>query len=65
MTLTVNHLDMKFFYSRLSTLQVIGGTEGKSAPPPCSDWKGKKARFYFYSTKNKPYAGKLSSVMLF
>lgn len=64
-TLTVNHLGMKFFYTRLSTLQVIGGTDGKSAPPPCYDWKGKKARFYFYSTKNKPYAGELSTVILF
>jgi tetratricopeptide (TPR) repeat protein len=64
-TLTVNHLGMKFFYSRLSALQVIGGAEGKSAPPPCAEWKGKKARFYFYMTKNKPYAGELSTVMLF
>lgn len=64
-TLTVNHLGMKFFYSRLSTLQVMGDAEGKGAPPPCSEWKGKKARFYFYATKNKPYAGELSSVMLF
>jgi tetratricopeptide (TPR) repeat protein len=64
-TLTVNHLGMKFFYSRLSALQVIGGAEGKSAPPPCAEWKGKKARFYFYTTKNKPYAGELSTVLLF
>lgn len=64
-TLTVNHLGMKFFYSSLSTLQVIGGAEGKSTPPPCSDWKGKKARFYFYETKTKPFAGELSTVMLF
>jgi hypothetical protein len=63
-TLSVNHLGMKFFYSSLSTLQVVGGVEGKGTPPPCSDWKGKKARFYFYSTKTKPYAGELSTLML-
>lgn len=64
-TLNTNHVGMKFFYSSLSTLQVIGGAEGKNPPPPCSDWKGKKARLYFFSTKNKPYAGELSTVMLF
>ena len=64
-TLTVNHLGMKFFYSSLSALQVMGGAEGKSAPPPCADWKGKKARFYFYTTKNKPFAGELITVVLF
>jgi len=64
-TLSVNRLGMKFFYSSLKTLQVIGGPEGKNDPPPCSDWKGKKARFYFYATKTKPYAGELDTVIVF
>ena len=64
-TLTINHVGMKFFYSSLSKLQVIGGAEGKGAPPPCSEWKGKKARIYFYRTKTEHYVGELSTVMLF
>jgi len=64
-TLTINHAGMRFFYSSLSKLQVIGGAEGKNAPPPCSEWKGKKARIYFYRTKTEHYVGELSTVMLF
>ena len=64
-TLTVNHFGMKFFYPSLQALQIIGGAKGQSEAPPCSDWKGKKARLYFYRTTNKPYAGELATVMVF
>lgn len=64
-TLSVNRLGMKFFYPSLKTLQIVGGARGQNEAPPCTDWKGKKARFYFYATKTKPYAGELAAVMLF
>jgi Tfp pilus assembly protein PilF len=63
-TLTVNHFGMKFFYTSLKDLQIIGGAKGQAEAPPCANWKGKKARFYFYRTKNKPYAGELATIML-
>jgi hypothetical protein len=56
---------MKFFYPSLKSLQTIGGAAGKDEAPPCSDWKGKKARLYFYGTKTKPYAGELATIMFF
>ena len=65
MTLTVNRLGMKFFYPSLKALQIVGGAAGKDEAAPCADWKGRKARFYFYATKTKPYAGELATVMLF
>jgi tetratricopeptide (TPR) repeat protein len=64
-TLTVNRLGMKFFYPSLQALQIVGGADGQNEAPPCSDWKAKKARLYFYTTKTKPYAGELAAILLF
>ena len=61
-TLSVNRVPMKFIYSSLNTLQVVGVPKGSRETPACADWKGKKVRLYFYETKTKPYAGELEAV---
>jgi Tfp pilus assembly protein PilF len=60
--LSVNHVPMKFLFSGLNALQVVGVPKGLQEAPACSDWKGKKVRLYFYATKDKPYVGKLEAV---
>jgi tetratricopeptide (TPR) repeat protein len=64
-TLIVNHVGMKFLYTSLKELQLVGGEKGSEPTPGCSDWKGKKVRLYFYQAKNKPYAGELSAILFF
>jgi len=65
-TLTVNHSSMKFIYSSLAKLDVLEGlTEDSGKAPPCGDWKGHRARLFFYQTKDKPYAGELKTVQFF
>jgi predicted Zn-dependent protease len=62
-TLNVNHVPMKFIYSGLNALQVVGVPKGSQETPACADWKNKKVRLYFYATKNKPYVGELEAVL--
>ena len=62
-TLSVNHVSMRFLYSSLNSLQVVGVPKGLQEAPACGDWKGKKVRLYFYATKNKPYVGELETVL--
>jgi tetratricopeptide (TPR) repeat protein len=65
-TLTVNHSAMKFLYSSLAKLQVVEGlTEDSGDAPACPDWKGRRARLFFYQTKEKPYAGELQTIQFF
>jgi Tfp pilus assembly protein PilF len=63
LTLTVNHVGMKFLYPSLGALKQVAGEKGENDPPPCTDWKGKKVRLYFFQTKNKPYAGDLDTIL--
>jgi tetratricopeptide (TPR) repeat protein len=64
--LTVNHAGMKFLYASLKSMQVVSSVNGKSEDgPDCSTWKGKRARLYFYQTKDKPYAGELETIQFF
>jgi len=65
-TLTVNHSQMKFIYSSLAKLTVVEGlTEDSGKAPACTEWKGKRARLFFYPTEDKPYAGDLRTVQFF
>lgn len=65
-TLTINHSAMKFLYSSLAKLTVVEGlTEDSGKAPACVDWKGMRARLFFYRTKDKPYAGELQTVQFF
>ena len=65
-TLTVNRVGMKFRYSSLSTLYVAStAKEDSGQAPACSEWKGRRARLYFYQTKDRPYAGELNTIQFF
>lgn len=65
-TLTVNHVGLKFLYSSLNALQVVSSAKEDSGEvPACSTWKGRRARLYFYQTKDKPYAGELETIQFF
>jgi len=65
-TLTFNRVEMKFQYSSLSTLYVVStAKEDSGQAPACSEWKGRRARLYFYQTKDRPYAGELNTIQFF
>lgn len=65
-TLSVNNAGMKFQYSSLSKLYVVStAKEDSGQAPPCTDWKGRRARLYFYQTKDRPYAGELNTIQFF
>jgi len=59
-TLSVNNAGMKLQYSSLDKLYVVStAKEDSRQAPACRDWKGRRARLYFYQTKARPYAGEL------
>ena len=65
-TLTVSRVGMKFQYSSLSTLYVVStAKEDSGRAPVCSEWKSRRARLYFYRTKDRPYAGELNTIQFF
>ena len=66
LTLTIDHSSMRFLYTSLSKLEVIEGlTEDSGNAPSCAAWKGRRARLFFYKTKDKPYAGELKTIQFF
>jgi Tfp pilus assembly protein PilF len=65
-TLTVNHAGMKLIYPSLKALNVVSTVKGDAGTAPaCSAWKGRRARLYFYQTKDKPYAGEVDTIQFF
>jgi Tfp pilus assembly protein PilF len=65
-TLTVNHVGMKFMYSSLNALYVVStAKEDSGQAPACTEWKGRRVRLYFYQTKDRPYAGELNTIQFF
>jgi len=65
-TLTIEHSSLRFLYSSLTKLTVVDGlTEDSGNAPACADWKGRRARLFFYKSKDKPYAGELETVQFF
>jgi tetratricopeptide (TPR) repeat protein len=65
-TLRVNHTGIKFIYSSLAKLTVVEGLKEDSGnAPACPDWKGRRAKFFFYQVKDKPYAGELQTIQFF
>jgi tetratricopeptide (TPR) repeat protein len=65
-TLSVNHSTMRFVYSSLAGLSLVEGlTEDTGHAPACANWKGRRARLFFFQTKDKPYAGELQTIQFF
>jgi tetratricopeptide (TPR) repeat protein len=64
--LTVNRSGLRFKFQDIKQLQVAEGNKDISDhAPPCADWKGRRARLYFYQLKDKEFAGELSTVQFF
>ncbi len=64
--LMVNKSGMRFKIVDLTELQIAEGNKDISDhAPACADWKGRRARLYFYKLKDKEFAGELSTVQFF
>jgi Tfp pilus assembly protein PilF len=65
--LRVGSSSLRFFYSKFSNLYVLSTAKEDSGgqAPACSAWKSRRARLYFYKTKDRPYAGELDAVQFF
>jgi Tfp pilus assembly protein PilF len=65
-TLTVNRAGIRFIYPSLKALNIVSTVkEDARTAPACSAWKGRRARLYFYQTKDKPYAGEVDTIQFF
>ena len=65
-TLSVNNAGVEFQYSSLNKLCVHStAKEDSLEAPACTDWKGGRARLYFYQTKDRPSAGELNTIQFF
>jgi tetratricopeptide (TPR) repeat protein len=65
-TITLNKGTMAFRIPDLGALQVLLKNDDVSAdPPPCTTWKGRRARLFFYKLKEKEYKGELSTIQFF
>ena len=64
--LMVNKSGMRFKIVDIEELQIAEGNKDVSDhAPACADWKGRRARLYFYKLKDKEFAGELSTVQFF
>jgi tetratricopeptide (TPR) repeat protein len=57
---------LKLFYSDVSSLYVLStAKEDSGVTPACGAWKGRRARLYFYKTKEQFYAGELDTIQFY
>lgn len=64
--LRMGNRTLRFFYERLSILYVLSTAKKDSGSPPvCAEWKGRRARLYFFETKQKPFSGELDTIQFF
>ncbi len=64
--LMVNKSGMRFKIVNFEELQVAEANKDISDHAPvCADWKGRRARLYFYKLNDKKFAGELSTVQFF
>jgi tetratricopeptide (TPR) repeat protein len=64
--LKVNSSGLRFKIVDIKQLQIAEGNQNISDhAPACADWKGRRARLYFYQLNDKEFAGELSTVQFF
>jgi tetratricopeptide (TPR) repeat protein len=64
--LKVNGSGLRFKIVDIKQLQIAEGNQNISDhAPACADWKGRRARLYFYQLNDKEFAGELSTVQFF
>jgi len=57
---------MNFRYQNLSAVQVVSTAKQDSGQPPaCANWKGRRARIYFFQRHDKHFAGDVSAIQFF
>lgn len=65
--LRVGNSSLRFFYAKFSNLYVAStakeDSDGKA--PACPAWKSRRARLYFYKTKDRPYTGELDTIQFY
>ncbi len=65
-TLSVNRALMHFRFADLASLEVVSTAKlDAGEPPACANWKGRRARLYFYKMKSKEYTGELDTIQFF
>jgi tetratricopeptide (TPR) repeat protein len=64
--LKANGSGLRFKIVDVKQLQIAEGNRNISDhAPACADWKGRRARLYFYQLNDKEFAGELSTVQFF
>ncbi len=64
--LKVNGSGLRFKIVDVKQLQIAEGNQNISDhAPACADWKGRRARLYFYQLNDKEFAGELGTVQFF
>lgn len=65
-SISLNKTILNFKYRDLSEVQVVSAAKQDSGQAPaCSNWKGRRARIYFFKVKDKMFAGDLSTIQFF
>ncbi len=64
--LTVKNKNLSFTIPSIRELQVLLKNDDVSGhPPSCAEWKGRRARLFFYKVKDKRFYGELSTIQFF
>jgi hypothetical protein len=64
--LRVGNSSLRFFYAKVSALYVVStAKEDSGQAPACSAWTSRRARLYFYKTKDRPYTGELDTIQFY
>jgi tetratricopeptide (TPR) repeat protein len=65
-TVSLGKTVMNFRFQDFTDVQVVSLAKGDSGQAPaCQNWKGRRARIYFFKVKDKEFAGDLSTIQFF
>lgn len=65
-TISLGHTIMNFRFEDFAGIQVVSSAKQDSGQAPaCQNWKGRRARIYFFKVKDKQFAGDLSTIQFF
>jgi Tfp pilus assembly protein PilF len=65
-TISLGKTTMNFRFQNFADVQVVSSAKQDSGlPPACENWKGRRARIYFFKVNDKLYAGDLSTIQFF
>jgi Tfp pilus assembly protein PilF len=65
-SVSLNRSTMNFRFQNFADVQVVSTAKQDSGQAPaCAEWKGRRARIYFFKVKDKHFAGDLSTIQFF